>query len=182
MRARVLLLLIGPCLASARDVYRQADQGDGVEFSDRATPQAEKITVPAPSTMPGGDAARLSSTRPAIPLSPLEPTYSSLKITEPPDDGALRDNTGLVSVSVEILPFLPVEQGHRLVVTLDGQAATAPGVSTVFQLHNVDRGTHSLQAVVLDQAGRTVESSPSVSFHLLRRFVVRPKPKPKPQK
>jgi hypothetical protein len=52
-------------------------------------------------------------------------------------------------------------------------------VSTVFQLHNVDRGTHSLQAVVLDQAGRTVESSPSVSFHLLRRFVVRPKPKPK---
>jgi hypothetical protein len=109
----------------------------------------------------------------------LGPTYSSLKITEPPDDGTLRDNTGSVSVSVEILPFLQVEQGHRLVVTLDGQAATAPGVSTVFQLHNVDRGTHSLQAVVLDQAGRTVESSPSVSFHLLRRFVVRPKPKPK---
>ncbi len=172
-------MLIGPCLASARDVYRQADHGNGVEFSDRATPRAEKITVTAPSTMPGGDVARLSTDRPSIPLSPTGMAYSSLKVTDPPDDGTLRDNTGLVSVSVEILPFLHVEQGHRLLVTLDGQAATAPGVSTAFQLDNVDRGTHRLQAVVLDQSGQTVESSPPVSFHLHRQFVVKPKPKPK---
>jgi hypothetical protein len=179
MRAFLLLLLMGPCLASAREIYRQVDRGDGVEFSDRATPRAEKITVTAPSTVPGGDAASLSSTRPAIPLSPLGLTYSSLKVTEPPDDGTLRDNTGLVSVSVEVLPFLQVEQGHRLLVTLDGQAATAPGVTAVFQLDNVDRGTHRLQAVVLDQSGRTLKSSPPVSFHLHRQFVVRPKPQPK---
>ena len=49
---------------------------------------------------------------------------------------------------------------------LDGQATGEPGLSPVFPLNNIDRGSHNLSVEILDAGGRTVERTANQPFHM----------------
>ena len=55
---------------------------------------------------------------------------------------------------------------HRLL--LDGKATGEPGLSPVFPLSNIDRGSHHLSVEILDEQGRIVERTANQPFHMLR--------------
>src|SRR5690606_2408215 len=108
--------------------------------------------------------------------------YSRLEITGVPDgDASLRANAGSFGVGVSLEPSL--REGDLLQLLLDGQPVSPPGRQTRFQLESLDRGSHSLQALVL-RGGETVQRSASVPFTVQRVHIgspALPRPQPKPQ-
>lgn len=171
----ILLLCCLPLIATA-GVYKWIDADGTVHYSDTPREGAEEIHVAPPQTYTPGPMPSFSP-RPEVPEP--APAYTRFELTAPADDATVRDNTGAVSVSFSIEPVLKVDQGHRLVVLLDGQAGT-PGQATTVTLENVDRGTHSLQGQIIDAAGRVLISSPSIKVHVHRQTVMTPHRAPPP--
>lgn len=101
--------------------------------------------------------------------------YQSLEVTSPSNDATLRDNGGNVQISIALSPGL--QPGHSIDISMDGKSIGS-GNSTSVTLTNVDRGSHTVQAKVLDEDGKAVLSSNSVTFHLLRT-AVRPSVSPR---
>ena len=57
---------------------------------------------------------------------------------------------------------------HAIVVSMDGQKV-GEGTSTQLTLQNLPRGTHTVQAAVVDAAGVELARTEMVTFHLQRR-------------
>lgn len=94
--------------------------------------------------------------------------YASLQILRPHQDETIHDNNGRVPVALHLVPALQTAQGHRIQILLDGRPYGSDRAGTQFTLDNVDRGTHTLQAMVVDRAGDKLIASDSVTFHLWR--------------
>jgi hypothetical protein len=181
MRALATILLFVAIPALAVEVYRQPDQGDGVEFSDKARSAAERVTVPeaATYTSPRPTITLKASSAPGAEGAPLP--YTSFQVLEPPDEATLWDNNGDVRATLLLEPGLQSRFNHRLVLLLDGRPTGPAGADTEFALTGVDRGSHRLQAQVLDNSDTVIASSPMNVFHLHRTIVPRPKPQKPPK-
>ncbi len=171
------VLVIGsPCFGQA-EVYKWVDDKGAVNYSDRQHPGAKEMKdldvptylSPPPLSLPA-----------APPLAKSEPqahtpkVYESVAITSPGNNEGIRSNNGDLSVSVAVLPELRTNLGHRLGVLLDGALIGEPGKSTEFQLNNIERGSHTVQAVVFAASGNAVAESPPITIHLHRQTLQRP--------
>jgi hypothetical protein len=92
--------------------------------------------------------------------------YEVLRILIPEPDATIRSNTGEVIVSATNEPAL--QPGHHYRLLLDGQPTAEPGLSPVFPLSNIDRGSHTLSVEILDEQGRIVERTANQPFHMQR--------------
>jgi len=106
--------------------------------------------------------------------------YDKIAITSPVHDEALRENTGNISVNVSMDPALDTSSGHRVQVLVDGQVAGEAAGSTV-SLQNIDRGTHSLVAQVIDANNSVLASSDAIVVHLQRYSILNAPPRKKPK-
>ncbi len=93
-------------------------------------------------------------------------TYTQALIVSPVNDSAVRSNAGMLTVRTRVDP--PLREGHRLRLLLDGFLQGVEGKASSFELENIDRGTHSLQLQVTDDAGRVLFTGTPSTFHLLR--------------
>jgi len=169
MRLSLIILCLFMTGFTMAQVYRTVDKDGNVIFTDQATEGAEEVEIKELETIES-----LESASPApnpVAVQKQAPQYSSLEITSPQNDLAIRDNTGNVTVSVVITPRL--RSGHKLVLYLDG-AEQSTGSATSFQLQNIDRGTHQLKVAVVDAAGQEQISSAAITFHLLRFATTNP--------
>ncbi len=172
------VLVIGsPCFGQA-EVYKWVDDKGEVNYSDRQHPGAEEMKdldvptylSPPPPNPPAAPALAKSEPQPQT----TPKVYESVAITSPGNDEGIRSNNGDLSVSVAVLPELHTNLGHRLGVLLDGALIGEPGESTEFQLNNIERGSHAVQAVVFEAGGNAVAESPSITIHLHRQTLLRP--------
>jgi len=187
------LCLFGAASAEAAGrVYRVVDEDGNVVFTDvppATQPQEANVDVPEPNSFDPIEAGAIGAGDEERPTwgddedGGDEPaaSYYRFGIASPENDASVRQNAGNVTVEVALEPALSPD--HRLQLLLDGTPVRT-GRETTFELVNVDRGTHSLSARVLDPSGAAVlESTPSV-FHLQRYSVLtapnRPKPSPAP--
>lgn len=106
--------------------------------------------------------------------------YNKIAITSPVHDEALRENAGNISVSVTMDPALDTSSGHRVQVLVDGQVAGEASSATV-SLQNIDRGTHSLIAQVIDANNSVLASSSAVVVHLQRYSILNAPPRKQPK-
>lgn len=173
--AAVLLLVTASLQAQ---VYRWVDEEGNVQFSDTPPPgdqPAETVDLPKPSTMdsykPPAATTDTADTDTADGEKPV--AYRRFSISSPPDDEALRENAGNVTITVDISPDL--QPGHRLNLYLDGNLLDNGGNRSTVQLNNVPRGTHQIRAEILDGSGKVLRRTSS-SFHLLRATVGRAPP------
>lgn len=158
-------------------IYRSVGEDGSIVFSDSPSPGAEKVRVQETQTIDAPPPPTFVYERPQAPAAP----YSRVEIVEPANDAQIRENTGNINVSVVVEPG-GLGAGDRLVLLMDGQqVAEGQGQQTSFSLENIDRGTHQLKAVVRGHDGKTVHSSPSVTFHMLRFREGAPKPAPLPK-
>lgn len=170
----VCLIFLVAALAQGAEIYRRADRGQGVEFSDKPDPSAERVilrepvVVPIPGYPPSAPSAQ--QTRPAVKLNAAS-AYNELKVLEPADDATVRANDGTIAVQVLLSPPLQVELGHVLLLRFDGVEMPASNGGTSFSLIDVPRGTHELQAVVIASDGSPVMASAVSRFHLHRQTI-----------
>jgi len=173
-------------LPAAAEIYRTVDAQGNVVFTDvpPQNDQATRVTVepvnsyevPAPARDAAGapDAGSIEAEVDAG-------YYAAVEIVDPTDDEAIRANDGNMIVSVAVSP--PLRADHRLVLSMDGRDLETDASGGVFTLSNLDRGSHTAIAKVVNGSGAVVTQSAPVAFHMLRVAVGAPKPpppKPKP--
>ncbi len=158
------ILFIFSLCATAETVYRSVDEDGNIVFSDKPTDGAEEIHVEDVQTVNPPSVGPFKYT----PLKKEQALrYTDIAIVSPANDTAIRDNEGNITVSVVLEPGLNSGEGDQLALYMDG-AQVSVGSSQQFGLNNVNRGTHTLKASVIDTSGKTIISSSPVSFTILR--------------
>jgi len=159
------------------EIYKWVDADGVVQFSDQPVPGAEQVHIKPAQSYPAP--ALPHSAAPRVEISPGESApavvpYTSMSIVKPAADEAVRANDGNVAVSVALDP--PLQAGHSVALDINGQRI-ASRANTHFVLENMPRGTHTLQAVVIDARGKQLIQAAPVTFHVLRTSLqAQPKP------
>lgn len=159
--------------ASFAQAYKWIDEDGVVHYSDRPEPGAEQVTLsaskPARRTPPP-TAASTAAPSEAAPAEPARPfRYESLSVVAPGAEETLWNIEGVLNVSLAVSPAL--QPGHRVRVYFDGTPQPATGTS--FQLQEVYRGTHNLQAEVLDASGTLMIRSAPIRFYVQQTSILR---------
>ncbi len=124
-----------------------------------------------------GDYNQLAGVRIAPPRddaaeAPREPArfrYERLEIASPGAEETLWNIEGVLNVSLALEPGL--QAGHRVRIYLDGTPRMVAGTS--FQLEEVFRGEHNLQAEIIDEAGQLMIRSQTKRFYVQQSSVLR---------
>ena len=183
MLKRVLTAVIALLVTSAvfAQAYRWVDEDGVVHFSDRPHPGAEEIQLPqSQSPSRSTRSTRPTGTRRSTTLGSGETqegeesngpfSYESMEIASPAAEETLWNIEGVLNVTVNLQPAL--QQGHRVRVYFDGRPQDVSGTS--FQLQEVWRGAHNIQAEVLDQNGRLMIRSLPTRFYVQQNSIAGP--------
>lgn len=104
-----------------------------------------------------------------------------IAIISPRDQETIHDNSGNITVTLRAR----LGDRQRVRLLLDGAPAGDDTDRMTINLEGIDRGEHTLKALVVDDKGRVHAASPAITFHMWRassQFPARkPKPKPSPQ-
>lgn len=172
---RTLIPVLAAALLSppavSQEIYKWVDKDGVVHYSDQPGPGAERITVSGAAARPAeepGTPAPYSSERP--PEQPQGPAYQSISITSPAMDESFFGAAADVDVQIELDG--EIQPGHEIALYLDGQRVSNDGPTAT--LSGVTRGTHSLRAAVIDDAGNTLVTSPDVAFHVRQPSIANP--------
>ena len=159
-------------LALAATVYKWVDENGVVHYSDQPHANAEKVHVAAPQTYKAGQYDTAPSAAPAAPAANAGPAYQGCAIGQP-SDGSEFANLDALNILVRTDPQL--RPGDQVFIMLDG-AAVNNGAATgpLFTLSPVERGTHTLQAVVRDAGGELLCQSPGVRFEVHQASIKNP--------
>lgn len=179
---RTVLVVFGILLAAAASAttYKWVDRNGITHYSDRPEPgavivdlqPAQAFDAPATST-PG---ARTTA-RSAQAITVVQ--YDQLDLWKPSNDEVFVNTGNTVPVRLRLAPEL--QEGHTIWLYLDGKRVDGqPGNADSFELSDVVRGTHTLNAVVADTNGKSVISSQTVTFHLRQPSTLAPTRSPRP--
>lgn len=170
-------VMLGSGAFAATTVYRSVDANGNVVFTDRP-PRAGEATETVEIRAPNSISRPEESAPPAAGTEAWEwdmqagedadqtPfSYVALAIVAPANDEGIRQNDGNVTVIASVEPGL--REGDQIQVLLDGQYIAA-AAGTSITLTEVERGTHTLEAQVVDESGAVLLTSQPVTFHLLR--------------
>jgi hypothetical protein len=156
MEKRTILLLLGLLAAGTvvADAYTWTDEEGIVHYSDRPQPGATRIVLAEPNTgrspAPQRTAATDDTATQEDTPDPGPLRYESFEITTPGAEETLWNIEGVLNVSLSLTPAL--QPGHQVRVYFDGNPRMVSG--TNFQIDEVYRGVHNLQAEVLDETGK----------------------------
>ena len=114
------------------------------------------IAVPPPKTTQSNSNQRVNA-------SASKQKYKSLTIVEPKHDEAIRENSGNVLINVRVDPVNFAENGTIVAIYMDGKQV-AKGPETSIQLLNVDRGTHTLKAELINPSGNVIRATRPTVF------------------
>jgi hypothetical protein len=172
MERRTIIALLGLLAAGVvvADAYTWTDEDGIVHYSDRPQPGATRIILaepntgrsPAPRSRATTGGADSDDTSDATPLR-----YESFEVTSPGAEETLWNIEGVLNVSLSLTPAL--QPGHQVRVYFDGNPQIVSGTS--FQLNEVWRGVHNLQAEVLDETGQMMIRTRTNRFYVQQSTV-----------
>lgn len=170
------ILIIIVCLmaiSAHAELFKWKDADGNLIYSDQPPPGKNKaesevakeelpqiISVPAPKISNATESSSAKRSNDTV-------KYKELIIVEPAHDVAIRENSGNVQISVRVLPDNFADTGAILAIYMDG-VEISKGPQTSVKLMNVDRGTHTLKAELMNSAGHVVKATRPTVFHLLR--------------
>ncbi len=178
MRTIIAFLAVLAGTAVMAQAYRWVDEDGVVHYSDRPQAGAEQIVLPQsneptrsrgayrPPTGPQSAAASGDqSDEAAGPFS-----YETIEIVAPAPEETLWNIGGVLNVSISITPAL--RPGDQVRVYFDGEPRMVSGSS--FQIEEVWRGVHNIQAEVLEAGtGRLMGRSLTNRFYVQQTSVAR---------
>lgn len=170
IRLALILIFTGASLGASGQIFRTVDANGNVVFTDVAPvdrtgqTQSTEVTVPQVNTVPGRPVPAPPAN--AAPAATGPGYYTQLRVVSPANDATIRDNAGNVRIEFSLAPQL--RSDHTLMLLLDGSPTQIAAVNGVFELANVDRGTRTVRARVVDRAGSVIIESDPTTFHLMR--------------
>ncbi|MBD3669621.1 MAG: DUF4124 domain-containing protein [Gammaproteobacteria bacterium] len=171
MRWLTLFCFLIASTVFAGDIYKEVLPDGRVIYSDRPGKESVEMRIePLQTVKPPPrrvEQSRAMEVKPQQSPAPA-PTYEELRLVSPAKDASVRENSGRVTVKVELSPELQVQSGHRLAVELDGTRLAGRFTGQQMELSNVDRGSHELAVVILDPSGNVIRRTQTHRFHLHR--------------
>jgi Domain of unknown function (DUF4124) len=175
MRAIMFTLLsVAACTAVfAATVYRWVDENGVTHYSDQPHENAQKVTIAAPQTYSASKGLYKSTSQPPGPKTTnAVNNYASCTVVQPTNEATFQ-NTSSVSVAAQSSPT--PYGGDQMLLLLDGaKIANFPGSGGSYTIDPIDRGQHTLQAVIQDSNGKTVCQSASVTFTVIQASTLNP--------
>lgn len=174
MRIPLFTITLLFSLAATAEIYSWKDANGNTVFGD--TPpeakQAEKIESRPLTVIPSYKDPELEKQDDAKKEDKDDSeNYESFEIAYPSDDATIRSNDGNVNISLDLSPSL--QSSHRVFVYLDGKKINEEGSGSLSaSLNNLDRGTHSIFAVVRTENGDVLINSNTVKFHVQRNSII----------
>lgn len=173
-------------------IYKQTDESGNVVYSDTPkTENAEIIQIPTQSNYKSTrtstssevgisqsskalskedlnkieQGAKASADEEVMPVGKKRASYTEFKIVSPADQETLQ-NPVTIPVRIAVEPELQLED--KIQVLLDGQKVGQPELSTSFNVPGVERGTHSISAVIIDPRNIIIKESNKVTVFVKR--------------
>lgn len=172
------VLLLGCLIATTtvaqtqREIWMWTDSNGVTHYTDRPVKGAKKLSFSvsepeAPPPPPPG-----ASVAPTEQAAPEAVKYRSLEIWQPENGESFFEADSVVNVRMRVDPDLA--EGDRLLLYLDGKLVEGPEGSLEYALEGIDRGAHSVTAVILDPRGNEkIRSEPRV-FHRKQPTIISP--------
>jgi len=139
-------------------VYKVVNPDGSISFSDLPQDDAQQIEVAPVTTIPAIEIKQNLQLSPSTTSPPPGAYYQELAISYPTNGAAFYSGNGNIPVNVTVRPEL--KQGDTFVLLLDGQVM-ATQRDMVFNLKQVDRGTHTLILKIVDLSKQTIKSTAS---------------------
>lgn len=177
MNIRVLLLLGCLCALSSqaqeskRELWTWTDANGVTHFSDRPVPGARQMAVSTTAPPPRVEAAQPPGATTSSTPEPAVVSYRSLEIWQPASGESFFGADAEVNVRLRSDPELA--PGHKLFLYLDGKLVEGATDSVSHTLTNLERGAHSLAAVINDERGNEMIRSEPRVFHI-RQATINP--------
>ena len=166
------LLLASVLLIPAQaEVYRWVDAEGKVVYGDNPPKQsgAKPVDLPMLTIADSPTPAAPSPNQAEQPPVAEKAAYTEFKIVAPTANAEMRANDGTVMISLSIQP--PLQAGDSVALYLDSKQVAA-GALTNFSLKEVDRGDHTVFAVLSDATGNIIQNTETVKFTVLRVSVL----------
>ena len=168
-----LIAALVACTALAQ-AYKWVDETGVVHYSDVPVEGAEQIQLPAygrrpqrPAFAPPVQSQVNGSTEGE--QSPDVFNYNSIEIVAPAPEETLWNIEGVMNVALRVTPALRPEDQIR--VYFDGMEQLVTG--TNFQIQEVYRGVHNIQAEIIDSTGRLMARSLPNRFYVQQNSIAR---------
>ncbi|MGO2131825.1 MAG: DUF4124 domain-containing protein [Halomonas sp.] len=175
--------------AQAQSIYQTIDRHGNVTFTDHPGHGGKQIHLPPLPLLPAMAPQQVapaavalqpvsgsgsgpesepgqSPTRPGLPFMP----YDTFSISTPVNSQTLPlGAAGNAQVLLNIQPAL--RKDHRVRLLLDGQISQSAMHTTTFILSNLNRGSHQLQAELIDASGTVRHRTPAQIIHVQRASI-----------
>lgn len=174
MKICLLLYFLLPSVIYADNIYKVIDNENNVIFTDRPTNKAKKIEL-----------KEASSISPPKPISyPKKITkntndafkYTRLSIIEPKNNETIYNNQG--DVTIKFLSEPKIRDTDKIILSIDNKDYVS--AEQQYDLHNVDRGTHTIKAVLIGENKEKLISSDTIVFYMRRIINLSPEMRPNP--
>ncbi|MGB5410651.1 MAG: DUF4124 domain-containing protein [Woeseiaceae bacterium] len=155
--------------AAIADVYKWTDEDGVVHYSDQPHPGAERIQISGTNTYsaPATRSRAADSDDTDEDESDEFTGYESLTISNPGAEETLWNIEGVLNVSLSVTPAL--QPGHQVRVYFDGNPRDVVGLS--FQIEEVFRGVHNIQAEILDATGKVMIRTQPNRFYVQQNSI-----------
>ena len=180
MRTLILLLLAVTGAAAQAEIYKWTDPQTGnVVYSDQPIKGSRRMELPEAQTYTNTPVPPQPDTDTKSP-SPDQPPYAKFSIANPRNEDTIRNTAGVVEVTLALVPALKAQDGDRITLVLDNAREYGPTSDLKFSLSGVERGTHTLQAMIKDGQGQVIQKSTPVTIFVKQASRLQPKPSPIP--
>ena len=173
MLKRTIITILATLAASAvlAQAYKWTDEDGVVHFSDRPQEGAEQIQLSTPRRRSPPPPRAASSAAAATAGTATEQAavfrYESLTIGTPLAEETLWNIEGVLNVTLNLQPAL--QEGHRIRVFYNGEPRYVNRTS--FQIDEVYRGVHNIQAEILDESGTMMIRSMPNRFYVQQNSI-----------
>lgn len=181
----LLILLVGLPLTASAVIYVKEDSNT-ITYSDSPLPNGKKLedipevnnvstetsaTVGAPVVTTTTSTTETPAPVPTVAAATEEGQYTNFMITSPKDEQTFQ-NQPSIPVSLVVQPELQKE--HRIQLMLDSKPYGKPAATTDLALQMVERGTHQLAAVIINNQEQILKKSNSVTIFVHRSTLNNP--------
>ena len=179
-----LLAFASQAQESKVQMWMWKDANGVVHYSDVPGPGAVKVDINVPQGQPDAASAAPDTGAAAAATEQAATVYNSLTIVQPANETSYFDADAVVEVQISSDPDLA--EGDQVYLYLDGKRVGNSGDALSYSLPSVERGAHSLTAVIFDAQRREKIRSQPVVFFMKQNTINTPaavgpalKPKPK---
>ncbi len=178
MRVLIFLLLAGIGLTAQAEIYKWVDPATGsVVYSDQPAKGAQQVELPQAQTYAPPPLPPASDTDTQNKQAANQAPYSKFSIVNPQNDATIRNTAGVVDVTLAVTPALRSQEGDRVTLVMDNAKEYGPTADVQFCLNGVDRGTHTLQAMIENAQGGVIQKSDTVTIFVKQASRLQPQPK-----